>query len=310
VNLYPRVLCTSANEKSKWADISAETASEQYTPRLAQYTLKDEHEVQKSAECVESIQALQAELEVLRARCKDTPKKVTIESLTLQYGPTAGVATTNSLQTKTMQTIDPSTLKHRAQALQLNGLLSNWSACCTEPWVANLLDWEEQEKTRRSMERRLHSAHNGRFKPLIDYDRSWPEQIDQGAVGDLMTLQFLHNATNATNAILVAPSGVGKTTIAQNMAHQAVLQGHTVIFTTAGKLLGERVWSGTIRRGTPPKYSCAGIWAPIQSAVVWRAGALAQNAATMPQSLKRQLLASCACMPKLRSRLRGPRTSP
>ena len=135
-----------------------------------------------------------------------------------------------------MQTTDPSILKHRAQALQLNGLLSNWSACCAEPWVANLLDWEEQENTRRSMERRLHSAPIGRFKPLADYDWSWPEQIDQGAVSDLMTLQFLQNASNA---ILVGPSGVGKTTIAQNIAHQAVLQGHTVIFTTAGKLLGE-----------------------------------------------------------------------
>ena len=40
-----------------------------------------------------------------------------------------------------------------------------------------------------------------------------------------MTLQFLQNASND---ILVGPSGVGKTTIAQNIAHQAVLQGHTV----------------------------------------------------------------------------------
>ena len=135
-----------------------------------------------------------------------------------------------------MQTTDPSTLKRRAQTLQLNGLLSNWSACCTEPWVATLLDWEEQENTRRSMERRLHSAHIGRFKPLTDYDWSWPEQIDQGAVSELMTLQFLQTASNA---ILVGPSGVGKTTIAQNIAHQAVLQGHTVMFTTAGKLLGD-----------------------------------------------------------------------
>ncbi len=51
-----------------------------------------------------------------------------------------------------------------------------------------------------------------------------------------MTLQFLQSASNA---ILVGPSGVGKTTIAQNIAHQAVLQGHTAMFTTAGKLLGE-----------------------------------------------------------------------
>lgn len=135
-----------------------------------------------------------------------------------------------------MQTTDPATLRLRAQALQLNGLLSNWGTCCTEPWVATLLDWEEQERTRRSMERRLHSAHIGRFKPLADYDWSWPQQIDQGAVSDLMTLQFMQTASNA---ILVGPSGVGKTTIAQNVAHQAVLRGHTVLFTTAGKLLGE-----------------------------------------------------------------------
>jgi DNA replication protein DnaC len=135
-----------------------------------------------------------------------------------------------------MQTTDLTTLKRRAQALQLHGVLANWSACSTEPWVSTLLDWQEQENARRSMERRLHSAHIGRFKPLTDYDWSWPEQIDQGAVSELMTLQFLQSASNA---ILVGPSGVGKTTIAQNIAHQAVLHGHTVMFTTAGKLLGE-----------------------------------------------------------------------
>jgi hypothetical protein len=47
---------------------------------------------------------------------------------------------------------------------------------------ATFLDWEEQENTRRSMDdRRLQSAHIGRFKPLADYNWSWPEQIDQGS---------------------------------------------------------------------------------------------------------------------------------
>jgi len=51
-----------------------------------------------------------------------------------------------------------------------------------------------------------------------------------------MTLALLGTATNA---IMVSPSRLGKTTLAQNIAHQAVLRGHTVLFTTAGQLLGE-----------------------------------------------------------------------
>jgi len=46
-------------------------------------------------------------------------------------------------------------------------------------------------------------------------------------------------AADATDAILVGPNGIGKSTLAQNIAHQAVIHGHTVLFTTAGQLLGD-----------------------------------------------------------------------
>ncbi len=36
------------------------------------------------------------------------------------------------------------------------------------------------------------------------------------------------------NAVLRGPNGIGKTMIAQNIAHQAVIQEHTAIFTSAG----------------------------------------------------------------------------
>ena len=49
-----------------------------------------------------------------------------------------------------------------------------------------------------------------------------------------MTLDFLKGAVNA---VLVGPNGVGKSMIACNIGHPAVLQGHTVLLTTAGEML-------------------------------------------------------------------------
>ena len=126
--------------------------------------------------------------------------------------------------------------RQRATALQLHGVLAHWAECADSPWLDHLLSWEEAERGRRSLERRLRCAHIGRFKSLADFDWTWPEQCDQRAIAELMTLDFLGSATNA---ILVGASGLGKTMIAQNIAHQAVLQGHTVLFATAGQLLGE-----------------------------------------------------------------------
>jgi DNA replication protein DnaC len=38
--------------------------------------------------------------------------------------------------------------------------------------------------------------------------------------------------------VFVGPNGVGKSMLAQNIAHQAVIDGHTVLCTSAGQLLG------------------------------------------------------------------------
>lgn len=127
-------------------------------------------------------------------------------------------------------------LRSRAAALHLNGVLAHWPEAAATDWLPELLAWEEDERTRRSLERRLRDARIGRFKPLADFDWKWPTRCDRGAIEGLMSLEFI---AEAANVVLVGPNGVGKSTLVKNVAHQALIRGHTVRFTTAGELLGD-----------------------------------------------------------------------
>lgn len=127
-------------------------------------------------------------------------------------------------------------LHERATALHLNGVLAHWSEVVNCDWLPQLVGWEEEERTRRSLERRLRDARIGRFKALVDFDWAWPARCDRAAIEGLMELAFM---AEAANVVLVGPNGVGKSTLAKNVAHQALIRGHTVRFTTAGELLGD-----------------------------------------------------------------------
>lgn len=128
------------------------------------------------------------------------------------------------------------TLKTRAHALGLWGLLSNWSTVATKDWLSAVIGYEENERFKRSLERRTRNAKLKSFKPIADFDWSFPTEIDRELIEQLFTLEFIEEIANV---IIVGESGTGKTMLAKNLAHHAILNGHSSLFISASELLND-----------------------------------------------------------------------
>jgi DNA replication protein DnaC len=100
--------------------------------------------------------------------------------------------------------------------------------------LERVVDIDEKDRVRRSLDRRFTDSHLGRFKPMTDFDWAWPTKIDRELVDRALGGDYL---AERRNVVLAAAQGLGKTMIAQNLAHQAVLKGHSVLFVTAAQLL-------------------------------------------------------------------------
>ena len=131
-------------------------------------------------------------------------------------------------------------LKKAATDLKLYGLLAHWDELGhpTPDWLNQLLNWEEEERQKRGLQRRIRNAKIGSFKPLADFDWNWPKKLDQAAIVSLMTMAFM-GQDKPLNPIFVGGNGIGKTTLAKNIAYQAAINGYSVMFTTAAQMLND-----------------------------------------------------------------------
>jgi len=128
----------------------------------------------------------------------------------------------------------PESLRERLTKLGWWGILAHADEFLQHDELPHMLDVEEAERQRRSLERRLRSARLGSFKMMAEFDYSWPKKLDRQLLDELFSFTFLQEAANV---VLLGPNGVGKTMIAKNLAHQALLRGYTVRFTTASDML-------------------------------------------------------------------------
>jgi DNA replication protein DnaC len=121
-------------------------------------------------------------------------------------------------------------------AADLNDFLARATQKRWSPVVQleRLVQTELEARLHQRVERRLKDARLGRFKPLADFEWTWPTQIHRPTVERVFTLDFL---TQRENVIIVAPNGLGKTMLAKNLVHQAILAGHSARFLTAADLI-------------------------------------------------------------------------
>ncbi len=95
---------------------------------------------------------------------------------------------------------------------------------------------EVAEKAARNLQRRLAAARLGRFKPLADFDWNWPKKIDRELIERWLRMEYI---AEKRNLILIGSNGLGKTSIAKNLAYEAVLAGKSVLFRLASELISD-----------------------------------------------------------------------
>jgi DNA replication protein DnaC len=132
----------------------------------------------------------------------------------------------------------------------------------TGRWSPHLLleqlsEMEAEDRSRRSLERRLGLSGIKKFKPMADFEWNWPKKIERDVIQRALTLDFIQEARNL---ILIGQNGLGKSMIAKNICHAAVLRGYSVLFRSASALIEDlQCESATARRRKLRAYGNAGL---------------------------------------------------
>ncbi len=102
--------------------------------------------------------------------------------------------------------------------------------------IEALVALERRAREATNLASRTRAAYLGAFKPIDRFDWAHPRKIDRELIERLATLDFIGRGENV---LLRGQSGVGKTMLAKNLGHAALLAGKTVRFTTLAAALAD-----------------------------------------------------------------------
>jgi DNA replication protein DnaC len=123
--------------------------------------------------------------------------------------------------------------------------------------LEQLSEMEAEDRSRRSLERRLGLSGIKKFKPMADFEWNWPKKIERDVIERSFTLDFIKEARNL---IMIGQNGLGKSMIAKNICHAAILAGYSVLFRSASALIEDlQCESPTARRRKLRTYGNAGL---------------------------------------------------
>ena len=97
-----------------------------------------------------------------------------------------------------------------------------------------LLQDEVERRAQTALRLRLRRAAFDATKTLEGFDFSFNPKLNKAQVFDLATCQFVERHENV---LLYGPTGVGKSHLAQALAHEACRRGYEVFFVSTAKML-------------------------------------------------------------------------
>ena len=142
-----------------------------------------------------------------------------------------------------MSSPTPEQLGFHLRRLRLSGILDTLEVrtqqAIAEQWsyaefLSRLVQDEAERREQKALGLRLRRGQVASSKTLESFDFSFNPAINRQQVYDLATCAYIRQHRNA---LICGQTGVGKTHLAQALAHEAARQGFEVLYTTADHLL-------------------------------------------------------------------------